>query len=76
VSFRAPLQHVQHEYCKSRLQVHKRKYFFGAVSKQWANIEGAPSSLSGHGAVGSNVGLVCLFLSDKIGPISGAKCLW
>ncbi|MBU0941839.1 MAG: type IX secretion system membrane protein PorP/SprF [Flavobacteriaceae bacterium] len=40
--------------------------------KQWANIEGAPSSFSfsGHGAVGSNVGIGLSFLSDKIGPVS------
>ena len=40
--------------------------------KQWANIEGAPSSFSfsGHGAVGNNVGIGLSFLSDKIGPIS------
>jgi type IX secretion system PorP/SprF family membrane protein len=40
--------------------------------KQWANIEGAPSSLSfsGHGAVGNNVGIGLSFLSDKIGPVS------
>jgi hypothetical protein len=37
----------------------QRKYFFGLLyRKQWANIEGAPSSFSfaGHG-VGNNVGL-------------------
>lgn len=40
--------------------------------KQWANIEGAPSSFSfsGHGAVGNNVGIGLSFLSDKIGPVS------
>ncbi|MBC5841600.1 type IX secretion system membrane protein PorP/SprF [Flavobacterium sp. F-380] len=40
--------------------------------KQWANIEGAPSSFSfsGHGAVGNNVGVGLSFLSDKIGPVS------
>ena len=51
----------------------KENISFGMLyRKQWANIEGAPSSFSfsGHGAVGNNVGIGLSFLSDKIGPIS------
>lgn len=51
----------------------KENVSFGLLyRKQWANIEGAPSSFSfsGHGAVGNNVGLGLSFLSDKIGPVS------
>jgi type IX secretion system PorP/SprF family membrane protein len=51
----------------------KENISFGLLyRKQWANIEGAPSSFSfsGHGAVGNNVGVGLSFLSDKIGPVS------
>ncbi len=40
--------------------------------KQWANIEGAPTSFSfaGHTPAGNNVGLGLSFLSDKVGPVT------